>query len=193
MCRGPAPGLTARTADRRRQLALRWRRIDRPAPCPSPGRTRTRSGSRGRACTQWACGPFWRSGLHALAGVLHDVGRPRPAGRRRRPATPRRCRCRSWRPAGFGRPCRARGGTGPCPSRTLVDERQLARGGIDRERADRAGRLALELSISLTAKTSRRFASSARNDGFGVSAASPSGTSVMFCETSRFCGLQPEK
>ena len=40
-------------------------------------------------------------------------------------------------------------------------------------------------SISFTANSSRRRVSSSRNVGLGVSAASPSGTSVMFCETSR--------
>ena len=36
---------------------------------------------------------------------------------------------------------------------------------------------------SFTANSRRRFASSARNEGFGEAAANPTGASVMFCET----------
>ena len=44
---------------------------------------------------------------------------------------------------------------------------------------------------SFTAKSSRRFGSSARKDGLDEAAANPSGASVMFCETSGFsaCSL----
>ena len=41
-------------------------------------------------------------------------------------------------------------------------------------------------SISFTANRSRRRTSRSMKDGFGVSTANPSGTSVMFWETSRF-------
>ena len=175
----------------RRDDGRRWpasacpcrRRSGRRSPCPGPGRRRRRSGPSGSRPARAR-----RAGVavHALARVLDDVAWPgpsRPSAATGSTATlpPPQLATSRLRPSLSS----ARWQGAGAHRRLLVDQLQLAGGGVDGKGADRAAGLPSN-SCDLVDREQQPPLGhpSPGTPGSGVSAASPSGTRVMFCETS---------